>query len=274
MKEIIIILIVCGLIFGIFKSCKSSDKEKDEKEANECVKEKSENEKYKSIEEAIASYDFVVARKYLNCYKNAGYDNNGDYDNRYSGRKIKDDSYYLEYKNSNPYLVNQEKITQAEFAYLIQNGETVRAKSVAKENDMMELYIDAIPDIVNKLIEKKDYDNIFNIITTWTFKYTFSENRPPFYEYDKRYSSNDAQANTFYNEEVQLYNNLIDNILKSAIINNDDISAKKCLSLYAPIAVLDPKTKNEDSFNQKSILQNPARDAAIRKITESGMKIN
>jgi hypothetical protein len=247
-KQITILFIISIMLF----SCKS-EQEKDEAETKNCMEAKTENEKFKSIEEALANYDFLTARKYLSCYPNTYYDG-GDREN----------SQFSE-KNTNKYIEKLTLIVKSEISYLIANGETVKAQNVASESGMEEEYQKAIPNIINTLMGKRDYESVFSILTTWTFKTSYNPDVPP------NMTSDYYPSNLKYNEEAQKYNDIIDNVLKSAILNEDIKTAKKCLPLYVPVAITDPKTAKKDEGYQKSILKNEARIAAKQKIAESGM---
>jgi len=247
-KQIPILFIISIMLF----SCKS-EQEKDEAETKDCMEAKTENEKFKSVEEALANYDFLTARKYLSCYPNTYYLSNGR----------RESSIYDWNKNTNKYVEKFTLIVKAEVSYLIANGETVKAQNVASESGMEEEYQKAIPNVINTLMGKRDYESVFSILTTWTFKTSFN---PDISANDDYYSSN-----LKYNEEAQKYNDIIDNVLKSAILNDDIKTAKKCLPLYVPFAITDPKTAKKEKDEQKSILKNEARIAAKQKLAESGM---
>lgn len=245
-KQISILFLISLMLF----SCKS-EQEKDEAETKDCMEAKTENEKFKSVEEALANYDFLTARKYLSCYLNTYY-NGGDRSSEHNFNK-----------NTNKYLEKFTLIVKAEVSYLITNGEIVKAQNVASESGMEEEYQKAIPNVINTLMAKRDYESVFNILTTWTFKTSFN---PDVSANDDYYSSN-----LKYNEEAQKYNDIIDNVLKAAILNDDSKTAKKCLPLYVPFAITDPKTAKKEKNEQKSILKNEARIAAKQKMAESGM---
>lgn len=238
-------------ISAFFISCKSQ-LEEDEEKTEDCMEEKTENEKFKSVEEAIANYDFLTARKFLSCYPNTYYYGLGE----------RTSSEYGE-KNTNKYIEKLTLIVKAEISYLIANGESEKAQNVASESGMNEEYQKAIPNVINTLMGKKDYESVFSILTTWTFKTSFNP--------DVRANNEDYSSNLKYNEEAQKYNDMIDNVLKAAIINDEPKTAKKCLPLYVPVAITDPKTAKKDGFDQKSILKNEARIAAKQKMAEAGM---
>jgi hypothetical protein len=142
------------------------------------------------------------------------------------------------------------KITRAEITYLIENGELEKAKSVANESDMWDEYQNAIPQLLTTLIEKREYDQVFAILLTWKFKYTFV-------------STDEWGENADFNEERNLFNDLVDNVFKSAIFNNNLEIAKKCLFVYAPISI-------EHKYNGGFDLKNEAKDAAIKQLQEQG----
>ena len=246
-SRFLIVIAICSF----FVSCKSQQDE-DEAETKDCIEIKSENEKYKSVEEAIANYDFLTARKYLSCYPNTYY-NGGDRSS---------ESEYGFNKNTNKYVEKLTLIVKAEISFLIANGESVKAQNVASESGMEEEYQKAIPNVINTLMGKRDYESVFSILTTWTFKTSFN----PDISANEYYSSN-----LKYNEEAQKYNDMIDNVLKAAIINEDKKTATKCLPLYVPVAITDPKTAKKHETEQKSILKNEARIAAKQKMAEAGI---
>jgi len=254
----IVFLAIAGGIFGIFYFSKT-DREKDEIMTSKCLEKTSLNEKYKNIDEATANYDFALARKYLSCYPDRGYIE-GESNSLYFGSGKASTN-----GDGNLYQSNLEKITRSEVAFLILNGETSRAQAVASESNMKEIYKESLPDVINLLIEKKDYHKIFPILAGWKLTDTFNPDGPPNSEY--------YNGNFKYNEDVQFYNSIIDNVLKNAIINDDPETARKCLLIYSPNAVLDPATKKRTESDQKSILRNKARSAAIITMKESGMKV-
>jgi hypothetical protein len=245
-SRFLIVITICSF----FVSCKSKQDE-DEAETKDCIEGKTETEKYKSVEEAIANYEFLTARKYLSCYQNTYYDSHGDRDSENDWNK-----------NTNKYVEKLTLIVKAEISFLIANGESVKAQNVASESGMEEEYQKAIPNVINTLMGKRDYESVFSILTTWTFKTSFN----PDISANEYYSSN-----LKYNEEAQKYNDMIDNVLKAAIINEDKKTAAKCLPLYVPVAITDPKTAKKDETEQKSILKNEARIAAKQKMAEAGM---
>jgi hypothetical protein len=252
----------------IFSACaKKTEREKDEAETKDCLKEKSENEKYKTIEEAIGNFDFVVARKYLGCFPNTGY-----------SLAYKSNSFFKEDRpggdrnngsENNKYKENLLTIVRAEIAYWLKNENFTRAKNVAVESGLIEELVIILPDHISGLLEKKQYDKVFPILLSWKFKYDFFESREPDYEYDKEFYRDNPHANTFYNEEVQTYNDIVDNVFNSALINNETVVMKKCLSMYVPIAVANPK----ESEKVKSILRNDSRSAAVKKMIEQGVSL-
>ena len=144
------------------------------------------------------------------------------------------------------------KITRAEISYLIENGELEKAKSVANESDMWDEYQNSIPQLLTKFIEKREYDQVFAILLTWKFKYTFV-------------SGNNAgsRVNDDFNEERNLFNDIVDNVFKIAIFNNNLEIAKKCLFVYAPISI-EIKSINGGGFD----LKNESKDAAIKQLQE------
>ena len=245
-KQISILFLISLMLF----SCKS-EQEKDEAETKDCMEAKTENEKFKSVEEALANYDFLTARKYLSCYPNTCYN--------YRGDRMSNNSYAK--NEGNKYNEKLTSIVKAEISFLIANGESVKAQNVASESGMEEEYQKAIPNVINTLMGKRDYESVFSILTSWTFKTS----------YNPDVSANRSDGNLKYNEEVQKYNDMIDNVLKAAILNDDAKSAKKCLPLYVPVAITDPKTAKKEEYYQKSILKNEARIAAKQKMAESGM---
>ena len=57
---------------------------------------------------------------------------------------------------------------------MIANGESVKAQNVASESGMENEYQKAIPNVINTLMGKRDYESVFSILTTWTFKTSFN----------------------------------------------------------------------------------------------------
>jgi len=241
-------------ISTFFVSC-TSEREKDEAETKNCMEEKTKNEKHMSIEEALANYDFLTARKYLSCYPNTYYD--------FNGKRSQSD--YDKKESINSYKEKLTSIVKAEISFLIASGECVKAQNVASESGMEEEYQRAIPNVINTLMGKRDYESVFNILTTWTFKTSFNP------DVSANSTSEYYPSNLKYNDEAQKYNDMIDNVLKSALINDDSKTVKKCLPLYVPVAITDPKTAKKDERDEKSILKNEAKAAAKQKISEAGL---
>lgn len=231
------------VLINIFASCQIKDQFKDEKETYKCIKEKSKKEQYKSIDEAIANFDFSLARKYLSCYPNVCY-------NVFESRVPCDGLY----KDTNPYRFNLTKIVRAEVAFLINNNEISRAQNTALESNMLDIYQDVVKAGINTFLEKNDYQRVFTLLTTWNFKHTFNPNQG-------------VRDNDYYNSESRIYNNLINTVIRHAIFNKDANTAKQCLQLYLPIAV-------EDSATGKSVTKHESREAAIQMIRDAGMRVN
>jgi hypothetical protein len=262
-KENLQLIFLSLLIFLCFESCISkSDRDRDEAITKDCLEEKSKEEKYKSIEEALAHYDFVVARKYLSCFPNTGYKE--AYKSRNFLKKDRPGGDRDQDGKNNKYKEYLTAIVKAEIAFWLKQDDFNRARSVANEADMFQEIEFALPDYVTSLIEKNQFDKVFSILLSWKFKYDFFESKEPESDYDNTIYKNNPTANTFYNQEVQTYNDIVDIVFNSALLKNDKTILKKCLSLYVPIAVANPI----DNDKVLSVLRNDSKTAATKRMSD------
>jgi hypothetical protein len=83
-----------------------------------------------SIEDCIAIYDFVSARRYLGCHPSqACFDQNSQFIDCSTSSKKR-----------SPYLDDKRSIVQSEIAFYIRNNELEKAEITAREADMYYLF--------------------------------------------------------------------------------------------------------------------------------------
>lgn len=203
----------------------------------------------KSLDEAIASFDWAVAHKYIGCYENARY-----YDEKERNKEAKN------------------RLFRAEAAFFLSQGELEKAESVAKEMDKMDKYREMLVDELQNMIKQKKYDEVVDILSSWKFTQDYkTEVVDAFYDSD--------YYNNSYNSEVSTFNDIVDNLLVKAIFESNVELAKKCLLLYVPNAVCSSKiyTRSDEYKNKyhtfKYVLKNTYKEAAQKKLKEAGMQI-
>jgi len=143
--------------FVLINSCKKlSDQEKDQKDTEDCITEKSKNEKSKSIDDALNNFDFVAARRYLECFPNTNYDQEGK---------------RSEYGNGNLNKSYLNKIISSELSFWLKQGEFDRAIAIIDEggqaiDNAFQSKIKVIKEAVDYFCKIKD----FNSANLWALK--------------------------------------------------------------------------------------------------------
>lgn len=179
-------------------SCKS-DREKDEMKTKECLEKQSENQKYKSIDDALTNYDFAAARNYLGCYCSSCYSfNNGD------------KKYDCGSEDVSPQKQELIKIVRAEISFYISQGEYKRAETTAREADLMELYAklagDSFESNLAEMVEKKEFKKIHAFLS--------DKRKSSQVDYDLDHEPNYyLRGNDVYNNSARSFNSLLDKVL-------------------------------------------------------------
>lgn len=218
------------LLFSFLTSC-SSAYEKHMDEFNDCVKDKQEEKKYKygNIQESINAYDFAVARDYLACHPSRSEANS-----RTIGR---DDKY--------PYQEDLRLIVESEIAYYISQGEFEKAEATAKEAgtfkiasdgdkgevDMVahfqKLMFEVAKKKLDELLSQKQFSAIYDLLSSQRAAVQGSK-----YRLDKPLGFID---NKNYNDQVRIYNSLVDKVLtKYKYLKVDKKEIKEVLELSVP----------------------------------------
>lgn len=163
----------------------------------------------KKIENAITANDFATARQLL-----------------------KDIESPDEYK---------EKVNRSEITYLYKMGELERASRVAIENESVNIYQELVADEIPKLLADKDFEKVFNILSTWSF---FED---PIYSEDDCDASKINQLNAKYNSEIGTYNDLVFKLFNAALANNNRVYVNKSMVLFQDEIVVKIKKLHEGS---------------------------
>lgn len=244
MKKIILGITLLALCSAL-ASCDDNEFEK----CTKSVKKSLSKDAPKSLDEAIASFDWAVAHKYIGCYETA--------------------RYYDEIKRKE---AAKERLFRAEAAFFLSQGELGKAESVAKEMDKMDLYREMLVDELQNMIKQKKYDEVVSILSSWKFTEDYNTE-----VIDAYYDSD--HYNRSYNSEISTFNDIVDNLLIKAIFESDTELAKKCLLLYVPNAVCSSKiyTRSDEYKNKyhtfKYSLKNTYKEAAQKKLKEAGMQL-
>ena len=150
------------LLTLVLQSC-SSDYEDSMAQTKECIEDKYDDGdgdfKYASVQEAITAYDFGEARSLLACYEDQEWLSGSRYTGAYGGSK------------TNQYAKKLVKIVTAEVTYYMKNGEEALAKAAAQESNLYIIYNEALPALVNSLIDKGEIKKALSILSKYTFDY-------------------------------------------------------------------------------------------------------
>jgi hypothetical protein len=206
--------IIIVLTAAILQSC-SSEYEDSMAKTQECLEDKYDDGdgdlKYASVEEAITAYDFEGARSLLACYEDQ------EWFNGYRSTGASGGS------ETNEHAKRLEKIVTAEVTYYMKNGEEALAKAAAQESNLNIIYNQALPALVNSLIDKGDIEKTLSILS----KYTFASSMPP-----NVTSYLDDEIKDAYNEEANLFNDMVNSLFNYALFEKDKVTLQKCLLLY------------------------------------------
>jgi len=205
--------IIIVLTAAILQSC-SSEYEDSMAKTQECLEDKYDDGdgdlKYASVQEAITAYDFEGARSLLACYEDQEWFNGQRYTGLSGGSK------------TNEYKKRLVKIVTAEVTYYMKNGEEALAKAAAQESNLNIIYSQALPALVNSLIDKGDIEKALSILS----KYTFASALPP------NVFSADDEIKDAYNDEANLFNDMVNSLFNYALLEKDQAILQKCLLLY------------------------------------------
>lgn len=188
------------------------------------------------IEQAIADYDFVTAHEYLT--------------------KVRDDKDEM-----------VEKVARAEITYNVINGQLEHALQIALESHAESIYSEIMTTEVNKKLSENRLQEAYNILVSWQFSESFKSSSTD-------WCNDEEKQNKKYNEQINSFNSLVDNLMSRAIASKDMSMANNCLVLYKPIAVLSEKTQIDNNHcDFKYELQDLALESAQKKLKAAGMKM-
>jgi hypothetical protein len=206
--------IIIVLTAAILQSC-SSEYEDSMAKTQECLEDKYDDGdgdlKYASVQEAITAYDFEGARSLLACYEDQEWFNGKRHTGAKGGSK------------TNEYAKRLVKIVTAEVTYYMKNGEEALAKAAAQESNLNIIYSQALPALVNSLIDKGEIRKSLSILS----KYTFISSLPP-----NVTSFMDDEIKDAYNDEANLFNDMVNSLFNYALFEKDKVTLQKCLLLY------------------------------------------
>lgn len=224
-------------------SCGPSELEESVEKTEDCIEEKydeaedADKTAFKSVDDALTVYDFVAARSILSCHENSKFNkSNGD-------RVTWNDAY-------NPYKVNYRKIVLVEVNYYLKAGSFGKARSSASEAEMLDIYDKALPNAINDAIDEKKFDAVVGILSKHTFHSA--------YNLSEKYNTN---ANESYNEEANAYNDMVNSLFTSALLNEDKSVLRKSLLLYAPM--VRKKSTNSKTCKLVHVYKNKAKSKLL-----------
>jgi len=202
------------ILLTLFLHSCSSEYEVSMEKTEECLEDKYDDgdgaSKYKTIDEAITAYDFEGARSLLACYEDQEWLDGSRYTGPFGISK------------TNEYKKRLVKIVTAEVTYYMKNGEEALAKAAAQESNLNIIYSQALPALVNSLIDKGDIEKALSILS----KYTFASALPP------NVFSADDEIKDAYNDEANLFNDMVNSLFNYALLEKDQAILQKCLLLY------------------------------------------
>ena len=265
-----VFVILMLLIFAFF-SCESVQ-EHYQKQANKCIKSKwkvvkqMRGEDYpKSVEAAIAKYDYEVAHIYAECYP------------------TDDDAV-----NSQASVI--EKISRSEISYYIMQcnpPEINRARAIAAENNLQEVFDDVYQKFLHVLLEKKDYEEVINQmylvkLPSVASKYQTGETYEILAKQELNDSWCDDCSGSYFNQEIHDYylydkaaadaNSMLDLIINEAIRNRDKQLAEDCLRAYKQRVQKDRISRKDGSqFMYIFTLIDSDKNAAKQRLKEADM---
>lgn len=235
------------------------------------------------VGEAIVLYDFETARMYLDCYPNA------------------DESIYKETEVRS--AVNK-RISRAEISYLVLNcvpPEIEKARAIATENNLLDIFSDVCNSYVYRLLEKKDFEKVLDFISVSNMPsvldyYEFSKpcitedefedawrhlsvSNESMYGESGRVQSVNNQIHNFYlyNEDALRINKILDVVLNEAIRMHRNDLAKDCILAYKPIVDVKKRkiTNREcgtDYIYTLKLVDKPKQEAQ-KKMKAAGMRL-
>jgi len=194
------------------------------------------NRAVEKVEQAIANYDFETAHKYLSK----------------TGWEKEEMS---------------EKVARAEITYNVTNGQLEHALQIALETHAESIYSEIMTTEVNKKLSENRLQEAYNILVSWQFSESFKSSSTD-------WCNDEEKQNKKYNEQINSFNSLVDNLMSRAIASKDMSMANNCLVLYKPIAVLSEKTQIDNNHcDFKYELQDLALESAQKKLKAAGMKM-
>lgn len=229
------------------------------------------------VGEAIALYDFEIARMYLDCYP------------------IADESIYKETEVRS--AVNK-RISRAEISYLVLNctpPEIEKARAIATENNLLDIFSDVCNSYVYRLLENKDYEKVLDFISVSDMPsvldyYEFSEPCITENEFEKAwrsfsvnekstYYSFNNQIHSFYlyNEEALRINKILNVVFNEAIRMHRNDLAEDCVRAYKPIVdvkkrKISDKDCGTDYVYVLKLVDKPKQEAQ-KKLKAAGIKL-
>ncbi len=260
-----------------FSSC-DTVQEHYQKQTNKCIESKWEmieqmrGEGYpKSVEAAIAKYDYEVAHIYAECYP------------------TDDDAI-----NSQASI--NERISRSEISYYVMQcnpPEITRARAIAAENNLQEVFDDVYRKYLHVLLEKKNYDEVINQM--YLVKLPAVANKYQTEEMSE-YEAKEVMAASWkeviggdgfrFNKEINDFfiydklaedaNSLLDVIINEAIRSHDRKLADDCLRAYKQRVQKDRKMIKKSSggyeyFRYTFTLTDSDKNAAKKRLKEAKM---
>ena len=230
------------ILLTLFLHSCSSEQEDSMAKTQECLEDKYDDGdgdlKYASVEEAITAYDFEGARSLLPCYDDQ------EWDNGYRSTGTSGGS------ETNEYAKILVKIVTAEVTHYMKNGEEALAKATAQESNLNIIYSQALPALVNSLIDKGDIEKALSILS----KYTFASALPP------NVFSADDEIKDAYNDEANLFNDMVNSLFNYALFEKDQAILQKCLLLYVQNI---SGYENDRDYNTKNTAKAKLKEAGI-----------
>lgn len=184
-----------------------------------------------------------------------------------------------------------ERINKAQLSVMVVNNSLEDAQYLAQELDAMPEFFDVLEHNVQKIYER-DFRGLYNMLTrfpiTASYHAKLSDNCLDIYlQHAYDYAANHTSAykeyyystNVGYNDEVERYNRLVEQVLDLAIFDGNKEYIRKLLPLFKPIAVENgKKATKKDSWGDQEYdilykLENKAKADAQRKIKEAGINL-
>lgn len=194
-------------------------------------------------------------------------------------------------------LNTAEKITRAEITFYVRQDELIRARTVATENKAMHLYQEVYSaEKFPILIAEKNYDEAFNILSTWVFVkepiyaiHTTGDDadfgwvltpadekkkKKDAYKQRKNKESADIRGVDEYNSEMGTYNDNVFKLFYAAIADNNKAYIKRCLLLFQDELEESSREENtEGGYDIKYKKASKALREAKQKLTELKIRL-